>query len=199
MFFHLRVALMLSVFVVCFPARSALPVETPEALEIVTTEQDVRIEVSPLSFIDWKQEQVTQALNKVTRLSNKIRIMESDQFTIQPVQLTENREVVASEQVAQKSLKKVLVRHKQDLKLAQESLKYSEELTFEDYLIIYVRQYRDNDAIMKKIVALLTPEQQNQLLLMALGGKTTPVAAPEVSKKVPAVTELKSGLKRSTL
>lgn len=114
---------------------------------------------APLTFQQWKDQQVLEAQNQVLRLQARIT-------TLRQTKGASKKEVAS---IAGGKLKKVsdtvtLDSAEQDLKRAQESLGIANALAFEDYVEVYVPTLADQPEALQKLSDRLSKEELAEVL-----------------------------------
>ena len=145
----------------------------------------------PFSFKTWKKHQVVQAKNEVVRLNNKIHLIKTGRYKMQPSQISEVTTATASggeqayakrtlsvdDKKERESIKaaeqKVLKQSEQKLKMAKGNLRYAKELSIDDYLAVYLGRFRSDPAALAKAAEKLSKEEISALLSSFLKNSET--------------------------
>lgn len=149
-------------------------------------------EKAPLAFSRWKEKQILEARNSVVRLSNKIRLLKSGQYSSEErveeqlvvegkvtdgeaqQQVLEVVEEVSSSkakeepQTSQLDLKPVIDETQKSLERAVQSLQFCKELSVEDYFAVYLNQFKDNPQALMAVAKQMKPDEVSELLKIIL-------------------------------
>ncbi len=123
---------------------------------VVAAAQSPRV----LSFSQWKAQQVTDAQNRIARLSNKLTLIKSEQAAKQPVKPLEA-----------------------ELLGATQALEIAKQYSLDHYVATYLTQYADSrDALLE--LSQVTPKEEMADLLAAIL-KVRPTALTAIPRQSP--------------
>lgn len=128
-----------------------------------------------LSFKRWKSQQVVEAKNGVVRLSNRIHLLKTGRYKLEPKDLKgkgapllgdqgeeeyENLKGFDVKSVDEETLKaaekKVLKNAEARMQVALGSLQYAKELSIDDYLAVYLSRFQADEKSLKRVVRKLS-------------------------------------------
>ena len=153
-----------------------------------------------LSFHLWKERQIVEAKNQVVRLSNRIHLLKTGRYKLeagaldlkepllgeqgeQEYESLKNKEKNIDEETLKKAEEKVLKTAQDRMKTALENLQYAKELNIDDYLAVYLSQYKEDDESLKKLIKKLSDQELLELVKSQIAnGPNSPGAkAPSTS------------------
>jgi ABC-type uncharacterized transport system ATPase subunit len=102
-----------------------------------------------ISFSSWKSQQITEADNRIVRLSNRLTVLRGQK------------------DVNINDINKLEVEHRVAVNAAQ----VVRDLTIEDYFNVYLAQFLKEPGIMEAAAHSLTPQEVTALLKMYLSSK----------------------------
>lgn len=102
-----------------------------------------------LSFVQWKQQQITASENRQIRLANSITLVKSTTGDMD-------------------ELNKLEV----DLRVANQNVLLVKELTIEDYFNVYLSQFSDKDSALIDAARTMSKEEVGSLLKILLRART---------------------------
>ena len=121
--------------------------------------------IKPLSFTQWKDQQVLESENRVARLNNRLMVVKGDAQQAKSLRSTEV-----------------------ELKSAIQSLEVAREFTIEHYAASYLSQFTSSKEALQNLAQVLTPAEVAELLYFL--AQTKVVSTPTNSKLTPFVTGL---------
>jgi hypothetical protein len=155
--------LILALIITFFSQTTLAQAESPEAGSL-------------LSFNEWKESQVLEFQNSVVRLSNRIQLIKTGRY--QPEEGPTLEDSGASKSLPGEGFrlkraetgKDRLVQTERELKRASERLQYAQSLSMDDYVTIYLAQYKNNEVAVRSLLDRLSKDELSSLLRATIGG-----------------------------
>lgn len=129
----------------------------------------------PLSFKQWKTQQITDAENNLVRLSNRLHIKKTGYFKIleRKTETTEESLIkLASLEVDErKELKRAqdeVAELEEQVRAAMENLQFMRELTMDTYVAAYLPQFKNNEPALTQLSQVMSKEEIIELLRSVL-------------------------------
>jgi hypothetical protein len=116
----------------------------------------------PLPFKTWKEQQITEARNVVIRITNR-RTLAKASLKSADTESPKTRTVATEEIGVQQHVQRP-ANLETELQQANENLASAKELSFEDYVTVYLAAFRDRPDVLAVISQKLTKEEVAILL-----------------------------------
>lgn len=139
----------------------------------------------PYSFQRWKDHQVVAARNQVVRLTNRMHLLKTEKYQLDKdnsplldeadeslyakLKTLGDDEAEEKEQVTKALLKSVDGK----MQMAIENLQLAKELSLEDYLAVYLKQFSQKPEDLKAVAKKFSEEEIVQLIQSRLGQPET--------------------------
>jgi hypothetical protein len=123
-------------------------------------------ENSPLPFKIWKDQQITEARNQVVRISNRRTLAKASAKSSENE--PDHSRTVSSEEISTQQHVQRPSNLETDLQQANENLESAKELSFEDYVTVYLAAYKNRPEVLAGISQRLTKEEVAALLSLVL-------------------------------
>ncbi len=121
---------------------------------------------SPIVFKSWKEQQLIEARNNVVRMANKITLFRAGKVSEQEIiqELSANNIDAESTSVQKANSQKPIERLENELRVAQENLQIAQELTVEDYFIVYLSQFRSKPDAIQSVASRMSKDEVAELI-----------------------------------
>ncbi len=123
---------------------------------------------TPVIYKTWKDQQILEARNTVIRISNKITLSRAGKLTEQEI----IKELASTENVTKENTSlqqkttqlKPIERLENELRVAQENLQVAQELSVEDYFVVYLSRFRSNQEAIQSVASRMSKDEVAELI-----------------------------------
>lgn len=102
---------------------------------------------APQIYKVWKDQQIVEAKNNVVRIANKITLARAGKLSEQELQAL-----------------KPIERMDNDLRVAQENLQIAQELSVEDYFVVYLSRFRSHPDAIQSVASRMSKDEVAELI-----------------------------------
>lgn len=185
-----RILLTVILYSLCLSAWAAMPEKTQV---LVSTDP-----AAPMAFRDWKNQQIREAQEALERVAGEPASLAANKGAQQKVVATE---LPSSRRIQVSGAPQPSKAQGREVRSAYESLQYAHDLGLEEYITVYLVNYRDDVKALTGLLERLSSEESAQLIQALMREKerrsaAEAAASPAVASHLRGVGGLGNNAKR---